>query len=190
MNPIETIESNCRDLAGLRGKLRKKFEARQKAVNAVAAEYDSDIREMQSQCTLCRSILLANLQTGRELFTKRKTQEFHGITVGFEKQRDSLVLPANELLVDRIEKMLPPAQSKTLLDRTVTVIKNAFKKLPIETLQKLGVTIMKGADNPIVRANDDDIETLVSKSLGDSVQDTATGSANIPVAASRQSAAN
>ncbi len=107
-----------------------------------------------------------HLAAGRDLFLKRKTQEFHGITVGFEKERNRLTLPPEEILVDRIEKMLPAAQGKTLLDRTVKILNSAFKKLPVETLQKLGCAVVKGGDKSIVRANDDDIEALVHKALG------------------------
>ncbi|MGA2243842.1 MAG: hypothetical protein ABSH48_02490 [Verrucomicrobiota bacterium] len=168
MQTLNLIQENCIQLAELRGRLRKKFEARQKAATAATISHDLDIRQLQAQCTAARDSLLANLTTARDLFNKPKTREFAGITVGFEKERDSVSLPPDEILVDRIEKMLPAAQSGTLLDRTVTVIKNAFKKLPGETLQRLGCSIVKGGDKAIARANDDDIETLVSKSLGES----------------------
>ena len=52
------------------------------------------------------------------------------------------------------------------IDRAVKVIKSAFKKLPVETLQKLGCSLTKGGDKAIVRANDDDSEALVHKSPG------------------------
>jgi len=166
MNPLTTIETNCRLLAALRGQLRKKFEARQCARNTLDAAHNPGIRNLQEQCQTLRVTLLDNLTASRDLFLKRKTQEFHGITVGFEKERDSLTLPPEEILVDRIEKMLPEVQSRTLLDRAVKVIKSAFKKLPVETLQQLGCSVTKGGDKSIVRANDDDIEALVHKSLG------------------------
>ena len=166
MNSLLIIETNCRHLAVLRGQLRKKFETRQSAQNLLDAAHNPGIRELQEQCQTLRATLLDNLATGRELFVQRKTQEFHGITVGFEKERDCVTFPPEEILVDRIEKMLPAAQGKTLLDCTVKIIKSAFKKLPLETLQKLGCSVIKGGDKSIVRANDDDIEALVHKSLG------------------------
>jgi len=170
ITPISVIESNCRDLAELRGKLRKKFEAKQKAQLALDAEHNPGIRELQAQCGLTRAALLANLVAGRELFVKPKTREFHGITIGFEKERDSVTLPDDAILVDRIEKLLPAKQAETILDRSVKIIKAAFKKLPREILQKLGVQIVAGADKPVVHTNDDDIETLVTKSLGETAE--------------------
>jgi hypothetical protein len=166
MNTLLIIETNCRHLAALRGQLRKKFEARRNAQNLLDTAHNPGIRDLQEQCQALRATLLGNLAAGRDLFLNRKTQEFHGITVGFEKERDSLTLPPEEILVDRIQKMLPAAQGKTLLDCTVKVIKHAFKKLPLETLQKLGCSVIKGGDKSVVRANDDDIEALVQKSLG------------------------
>jgi hypothetical protein len=166
MNTLTTIETNCRQLAALRSQLRKKFEARQSAQNTLDAAHNPAIRDLQEQCQAIRTTLLANLAAARDLFVKRKTLEFHGITVGFEKERDSLTLPPEDLLVDRIQKMLPAPQSQTLLDRTVKIVKNAFKKLPLETLQILGCSVIKGGDKTIVRTADDDIEALVHKTLG------------------------
>jgi hypothetical protein len=76
-------------------------------------------------------------------------------------------MPETTILVDRIEKLLPAKQAETVLDRSVSIIKTAFKKLPRELLQRLGCNIVSGADKPVVRANDDDIEALVQKSLGE-----------------------
>jgi hypothetical protein len=167
MNPLPAIETNCRRLAALRAQLRKKFEARQNAQNVLDAAHSPGIRDLQDQCRTLRAALLDQLALGRALFLTRKTLEFHGITVGFEKERDQLTLPPEEILVDRIEKMLPAAQGRTLLASTVKIIKHAFKKLPADTLQKLGCAVIKGGDKTVVRANDDDIEALVQKSLGD-----------------------
>ena len=69
-------------------------------------------------------------------------------------------------LAKRIAAIANFGQGLTLLDCTVKVIKNAFKKLPPATLQQLGCSIVRGADKTVVRANDDDIEALVHKSLG------------------------
>jgi hypothetical protein len=170
MQALDQIQANCIELAELRGRLRRKFEARQKAVIAAAVAYDPDIRQLQTECAAARGALLNRLGAARDLFNKPKTREFGGITVGFEKERDSVTLPPDEILVDRIEKMLPTAQTSTLLDRTVTVIKNAFKKLPTETLQRLGCSVVRGGDKAVVRANDDDIESLVHRSLGDAAK--------------------
>jgi len=166
--PLAVIQSNCNELASARAKLRAKNEQKQKAIQAVDLAFDGDLRKLQDDCNACRAALLANLQAGRILFIAPKTREFAGITVGFEKQRNKVVTPDDAVLVDRIEKMLPKKQADTLLDRSVAIIKNAFKKLPRETLQKLGCSFLTGADEPVIRANDDDIEDLVKKALGGS----------------------
>lgn len=165
-NTLNDIETSCRQLAALRAELRKKFEARQSAQNALDTAHRPGIRSLQEQCQTLRNTLLSSLAARRDLFLRRKTLEFHGITVGFEKERDALALPAKDILIDRIEKMLPAAQSRALLDHTIKIIKPAFKKLPADTLQKLGCSIIHGADKTVVRANDDDIESLVQTTLG------------------------
>ena len=167
MNEMNAIEESCRQLAKDRATLRKKYEARQKDMSVVAAAHDKEIRFIQDVCVCRRLVLVQTLERCREEFRKPKSREFHGITVGFEKERDSVTLPEDTILIDRIEKLLPAKQAETVLDRSVKLIKAAFKKLPREILQKLGCNIVSGADKAVVRANDDDIETLVHKSLGE-----------------------
>jgi len=48
MNEMTVIENNCRDLAASRARLRKLFEARQKAVNLATREFDDNIRIIQN----------------------------------------------------------------------------------------------------------------------------------------------
>ncbi|HEV2692161.1 MAG TPA: hypothetical protein VG347_04630 [Verrucomicrobiae bacterium] len=167
MNTLTIIEENCKTLAEQRAQLRRRYEAKLKAMLAVNAEHDETIRRLQAECTVTRTALLANLETGRELFKRPKSRGFHGITVGFEKQRCSITMPDETILVDRITKLLPAAQAESVLDRSVSLIRAAFKKLPREALQKLGCSLVSGADRPIVHANDDDIEALVQKSVGE-----------------------
>lgn len=166
MNTLTRIEENCKNLAEQRAHLRRRYETKQKAILAVNTEHDEAIRRLQAECTVTRATLLANLEAGRELFKKPKSRGFHGITVGFEKERCSVTMPDEVILVDRIVKLLPAAQAESVLDRSVSLIKAAFKKLPHETLQKLGCSVVSGADRPIVHANDDDIEALVERSVG------------------------
>lgn len=170
MNILELIETKCVALAEVRAKLRKKDEGYKKALRAVDAEHNGDRRALLDQCGELRATLEALVEQARPDFLKPKqpkTRTFCGITVGFEKTRDSVTMPEEPVLVERIEKMLPASQGKTLLDRTVTIIKAAFKKLDQPTMQRLGCSVVSGTDKAVVRTSDDDIETLVQKSLGE-----------------------
>jgi hypothetical protein len=167
MNNIELIESTCAALAKARAELRKKHEAKLKEQRVLDAKHNDGLRSSQQLCGDLRATLLNVLENSRAEFTKPKSREFSGITVGFEKQRGSVTMPDEKILVQRIEQLLPKSQAETLLDRSVSIIKAAFKKLPTEILQKLGCNVVSGADKAVVRANDDDIETLVQKSLGE-----------------------
>lgn len=169
MNLIQEIETACKELSEHRARLRHRHEARQKAVREIDAQHGAELRRLQERCGSVRASLETLVEKARPEFTKPKTREYHGITVGFEKARDSVTLPEDAILVDRIEKLLPAGQAETVLDRSVKVIRIAFKKLPRELLQKLGCSVVSGADKAVVRANDDDIETLVQKSSGEPV---------------------
>lgn len=166
---LSLIESECRELASHREKLRKQFEARQSAVNRVARDFDTEVRRLQALCQDRRASIVASLEQARDLFAgKRKTQQFAGITVGFKKGQDKIICPEDPILIDRIEKLCPASMGKTLLDRSVKILKTPLKKLAADWLQKLGISVVKGTDEPVVLTNDDDIEALVGKTLGQS----------------------
>lgn len=164
---LNEIESLCKNLAAERAILRRRHEAKQKEQRALDARHNDGLRESQQVCGELRVFILAKLEHSRADFKKPKSREFHGITVGFEKERDTVIPPEPDILIQRIEQMLPAKTAETILDRSVRVIKAAFKKLPTADLQRLGCNIMTGSDKPVVRANDDDIETLVQKALGE-----------------------
>jgi hypothetical protein len=169
MNLFTEIETTCKTLSETRAALRRRHEARQRALRAADTEYSADLRRLQDRCAAARAALERLVEQARPEFIQPrqpKTREFHGIEVGFEKERDTLVLPPDDLLVARVEKMLPVQQAETLLDRSVRIIKVAFRKLPRDIHQKLGCNLVIGADKVVIRAKDDDIETLVQKSLG------------------------
>ncbi len=166
-NTFSSIESNCAELAELRAKMRRKLELKQKAQNALDTEHNPGLRELQEKCNATRAVILIQLGGARKDFLSPKTREFHGVTVGFKKKQDSLLCPEDSILIKRIEEMVPSKVAETVLDRTTTIIKNAFKKLPWDTLQKLGCSKVSGADNAIVLTSDDDVEELAKKTLGD-----------------------
>lgn len=161
MNPTLEIETACSQLAHARAELRRRYELHRAAVSALESEHSHEFQNLQDRCAALRATLASLIEHARPCFAKPKTREFHGIVVGFEKTRDTLTLPDETLLVQRIEKMLPAPQGETVLDRRVRIIKAAFKKLPRATLQKLGCAFISGGDQVIVRAQDDDIENLL-----------------------------
>lgn len=170
MTTIELIETNCAALNKARAELRKLHEAKQREQRLLDGRHNAGLRESQRQCAELRATIEALVEQARPEFLKPKqpkTRTFFGIVVGFEKERDSILKPEEAVLVKNIEQMLPAAQAKTLLAKTTSVIKAAFKKLDRATLQKLGCAMVSGRDKAVVRPNDDDIETLVMKSLGE-----------------------
>ena len=167
MNALTEIENACRELSDYRAQLRRRHETRMKAIREIDTQHAPELRRLQERCGIVRESLEALVDQARPEFRKPKTREFHGIVVGFEKCRDTIEMPEDTILIDRIEKMLPAKQGETVLDRSVRIIKAAFRKLPQDLLQKLGCKITTGGDKAVVRSTDDDIETLVQKSLGE-----------------------
>ena len=165
MNEMKTIQAGCAKLAGFRSHLRTLHEDRVHAINEINEQFAPDIQRVQQQCSATRAELAAQIEQNRALFTEPKTHEFYGITVGFEKERDALVYPGDEILVPRIREMLPKVQQESVLETTTTIRRQPLKKLGQKILQKLGITKKLGADQVVIRGNDDDIEALVAKAM-------------------------
>lgn len=128
-------------------KLKATVEREQQAViNAHAKELDALARELQE----AHDALDARVRDGRQYFRKPKTQTLHRVVLGFEKSRDKVEYPDDEVLIPRIEALLK-AKASTLIHTVKTIVKDAFKRLPRTELQMLGCRFVSGADEVVIR---------------------------------------
>jgi len=128
-------------------KLKAQVEREQQAVlNSHASDLDILARDLQG----LRAHLESVIEHGRQHFKKPKTQTMHRIIVGFEKSRDKITYPDDEVLIPRIETMLK-AKAATLIHTVKTIVREALKRLPKAELQSLGCKFVNGADDVVIR---------------------------------------
>jgi len=163
--PIDSIERLCQDYAKLRGKLEKKIEVIEREREKILEAHRVELRLLSSAVSNAKLDLERQVGAARPLFIKPKTRVFHGIKVGFEKERDQVTYPEDEILIPRIESLLK-SKAAGLIETTKRIIKDAFKRLPKAELQSLGVKYTNGADSVIVRPESkSDVEKLASAYL-------------------------
>ena len=121
-------------------------------------------------------IALVLVSTGTASFAQRPQQARYTSPYGptlplqlnYFRQDNGVLDPYNAWVnpTNQLQSRLRGIENRQVYDEKAT--QSAFKKLAWETLQKLGCKRIAGADKAVVRANDDDIEALVNKSLGSS----------------------
>lgn len=148
---LDEIIECCADLERLRSKGQKVMAVVEKKQQAVLDEHKKELDQIAHELDLARIELELRVVYGRQFFLKPKTQVFHGIEVGYVKERDTLEVPPDNILIPRIKTLLKTKIS--VLIRTVeSVVKEAFKQLTVDEKQKLGCRIIRGADKVVVRA--------------------------------------
>jgi hypothetical protein len=164
---LQEIENSCRALAASRDALNEITDKIKREQLAIVEQHRDELRAAATRMGAEKSALTTLLQSARELFTKPKTLCLHGVVVGFEKERDKVSVPSEDLLISRIEKLLA-AKASMLIQTTKHVLKDPFKRLPQAELQLLGVQRVAGADRAFVRMEGKtDVEAEASTYLGE-----------------------
>lgn len=148
---LKEIESACKHLAEVRSTAETLMLKVEKKRQAILDDHADELNSLAHELTVARSSVALSVQYGRELFKRPKTQVFHGIEVGFQKERDKVEVPAEEVLISRIETMLK-AKASTLVRSVKSVVAEAFKQLTAQEKQMLGCRTITGADAVVVRA--------------------------------------
>lgn len=147
---LAEIEAACKTLATTRARAERLMATIERERQAILDEHTDQLKELAGDLATAHEALVANLQHGRQFFIKPKTQNFHGIEVGFEKERDSLIVPNDEILIPRIETLLK-SKAATLIRTFKSVVKEAIKQLTPTEKQTLGFQTVKGGDKVVVR---------------------------------------
>lgn len=167
---LKEIEDNCAHLARVRARAQRLMDAVERKRAAVLADHAAEIRDLAEELVASRGNLELAVQYGRQFFLKPKSQIFHGIEVGFEKERDTLQVPEDEVLIPRIETLLK-AKAAGLIRNVKSIVREAFKQLTTAEKQMLGCRVVRGADKVIVRAEvKSDVEKFFAACAGDAVK--------------------
>lgn len=93
-----------------------------------------------------------------------RTRTFHGIKVGYAKQKGAIDFDAEAKVIERIRKMFPE-QADVLIKTEESVLKTPLNNLPAADLRKLGVTVENDHDEIVLKPVSGDIEKTVAALL-------------------------
>lgn len=114
-----------------------------------------------------KAILFRAIEESPELFTRPRTQLFHGVRVGYQKGKGRIVIENSVVTVKLIKKVFP--NEVDILIRCVeTPVKSALAQKSATELKRIGVTVEETGDQIVIEATDSEIDRLVEALLKES----------------------
>lgn len=164
MQPLQSIETKTRKLADCRRDLSEKLLELRSETDAVTKKYIQGIRTAMNKVQRAQSALRDALEANPEAFEKPKTRVFNDIRVGFQRQKDKLVLPDNSALVAAIRKHFPEQES-LLIKVTESPVRSGLAQLTDAELKRLKAKREPGSDEVIIKPADGDVEKYAAAVL-------------------------
>ncbi len=164
MATMQDIEQETLEYAGAKRRLDEVMTEFRKEADELKASYAADIRKAMSRVTTRHADLYREIAENRDLFGKPRTQEFDGIVIGLKKGRGRLEITDEEQAITVIEEDFAKL-AKLLIKTEKSLVKEAVKKLPEETLAAIGAAIVGKEDRIIIEDVDSQLDKVLSSVL-------------------------
>lgn len=142
-------------------------------LESVRKRYLEQLRKTVGEAKAAHAQLGTLLQASPELFEKPRSVVFHGIKVGYVKEKGHMEIEDEAKTVLLIEKHFPE-KADVLINVAKTPSKKALEQLPAADLKRLGVVITGDTDVCYAKDTAADVEKLVSAFLKDKAFDPET----------------
>lgn len=134
------------------------------------------IRQVARQIAKQHNELQQLITDNPTLFAKPRTYVSEGIKFGMQKQKGTLDWQDDAVLCNRIhglvgKGLLTEEQQDLLITTTEKPVAKALEKLDGATLKRLGVTVNKDTDTPLIKSVDSEIEKSVNAVIKDVTKD-------------------
>ena len=160
---LAKIEKLSEKYSAAANKINTRVAELNQEIEALTLEANKELKRMVSTCQKARDNLYQAIEENPELFEKPRTQVFSGIKVGFAKGKDTLDMD-DETTCALIAKKLPE-QKNTLIQVTEKPIASAIKNLDTKTLKSIGVVVVEGEDQVVLKPTDSAVNKAVAAHL-------------------------
>ena len=164
ISPIAGIDVLARRYADARATVAARIDLYQDELRALQRKHVPAIKQAAGVAAQRQSELQAEIAQHPDLFVKPRTLVLHGIKVGFQKGKGSIVCDDQEQAVERIEKHFGELAPLYLII-TKKPKASALIELDVATLKKLGLAVQDTGDAVVIKAADGDVEKLVAQLL-------------------------
>lgn len=164
MKTVKEFETISKDFADARLVLSDRMRAMNDEIEAVKRKYLPIIRHAVNKAKSLKENLSNAIEESRDLFKRPKTMTVHGIKFGLQKVSDDIEWDDEETVINRIKKTMV-GQINVLINTKETLCKTALKQLPAPDLKKIGVSLVVGSEQVLIKDTNSDIDKLVQKLL-------------------------
>ena len=161
MATMQEIETKAKAHALAREKLTVLVTTLKKGMDALQNAQLPELKKAVIKAELTGNELLALVKESPKLFEKPKSVIFHGIKLGYKKEKGRIEFDDPQQVVELIRKHLPKL-AKTLVITEETPAKKALNNLTAEQLKKIGVTVTKDSDVVFIAPVDSDVDKIVN----------------------------
>jgi hypothetical protein len=166
---FKDIEREAAAYSKARGVLAARLEALRDKLAEVKRAATPAVRTAVSSAMTHQAKLRSLIEAEPELFAKPKTQILYGIKVGFQQTRERLEWTDTARVLDGIRKLFPE-QADVLIQTTEKPVDAALRVLAPDDLQRIGVEIVGGEDEVIIKPADAAVDWLLNQLLKDELE--------------------
>lgn len=161
MATMEQIETQAKHHAQARERLAEIVTALNDGIEALKRNYMPRLKAAVGKAAVTSDALLQMVNESPELFKKPKSVTFHGIKLGYQKEKGKIEFEDPELVIKLIRKHLSDL-ADTLIASTEKPSKEALNSLTAEQLKKIGVKVTSDSDVVFIRPADSDVDKMVN----------------------------
>lgn len=165
-NAMETIELSAKAFAGARDELASRLQALRDEIEAAKRRRLQGLKNSLERFRAAESELRALVEGNAALFEKPKTRTFHGIRVGWMKQKGTVEIDDVQKVIELIRKKLPEL-AEVLIETKESVRKAAVADLTGSQIKAIGVTVTADSDAPFIKPVDDEVAKLLKALIAD-----------------------
>lgn len=159
------IENRAKAHAKARDTLNDRLMQLEEEKRRIIRKHIKSLRAAAAKFAQTRDELHIVVDANRELFKKPKTRVFEGIQVGLRKSPGKMEFNAKKT-IPAIKKELPE-QKEALIKTEEKVITKAIGNLSANTAKKIGVKVIPGKDQVVIKPADSEISKLIDAWLSD-----------------------
>ena len=164
MSTMKEIEALTEKFASAHEELAGAVMAHEDEKRALARRNLVRIKRLLEAAKERKAVLAEAIKDSPELFVKPRTRVFHGIKVGLRRIEETLEYEA-EQVVKLIRKHLEEGDFDRLVKTTYKPINDALAALPESIRRKLGVSVVPGRDEEVIKPTAGEVEKLVDALL-------------------------
>ncbi len=147
-------------LEGIRGEIKT-------AIKPIEERYGNGLNLAAERAANAEAKLYEAIAESKELFRDKKSNVFHGIKAGVQKQKDTLAIVDQDATIKLIKEIYPEKVS-AFIKTEETIIQEPVKKLKEEELKKIGIELVKGEEEVLIKVEDSAVSKVIKSVLKES----------------------